>query len=325
MASLMNEFCHFLLQTNTILRLFLPTILSKFALNVNLTDMNPVSHKTISFENSKKTCVRQKSLSQGLSWAQYRNQHEHLSYVNKDKHTLSMYLAGGYNTKRTDIRAEKGAPGRFCLMPQGIDSEWQLAETQEFMHLYFDDSYIKRLALRVFDIDPRTIDLPELTFAPNLGLEALFRYSMANTNWHANEMQLAIEQATDTILISMLQSMVNKQLRTSIKGGLSPKTCSLVCDYIHANYQRQIYLAELADLAQLSEFHFCRMFKESLAQTPQEFLTNVRIEQVKKALIHSQEKVTDIALNVGFSNQSHMGRYFKKYVGLTPREFRLKN
>ena len=284
--------------------------------------MNLDIKKPISFELSKKTCVRQKSLTHGLSWAHYRNQDEHLSYINDKQHTLSMYLTGGYNTFRTDVHANKGAPGKFCLMPKGADSEWQVGGTQEFMHLYFDDTYIKRLALRVFDIDPRTVELPELTFTQNLGLESLFRYNMASADWHTNDMQLAMEQVTDTILISMLQNMGKKQIKSPLKGGLSPKVCLLVCDYIHENFQRQIYLSELADLAELSEFHFCRMFKESLAQTPQEYLTNVRIAHVKRALINSKRTLADIVLNVGFSNQSHMGRYFKKIIGVSPREFR---
>ena len=284
--------------------------------------MNSDIKKPISFELSKKHVLDKKSLTHGLSWAHYRNQDEHLSYVNDKQHTLSMYLTGGYNTFRTDVRANKGAPGKFCLMPKGADSAWQVGDTQEFMHLYFDDTYIKRLALRVFDIDPRTVELPELTFTQNLGLESLFRYNMASANWQTNDMQLAMEQVTDTILISMLQNMGNKKIKSPLKGGLSPKVCLLVCDYIHENFQRQIYLSELADLAELSEFHFCRMFKESLAQTPQEYLTNVRIEHVKRALINSKLTLANIALNVGFSNQSHMGRYFKKIIGVSPREFR---
>ncbi len=39
-----------------------------------------------------------------------------------------MYLTGGYNTFRTDIKANKGAPGKFCLMPKGADSQWQLGD-----------------------------------------------------------------------------------------------------------------------------------------------------------------------------------------------------
>ena len=278
--------------------------------------------KATTFELSKKTCLRTMSLTHGLSWAQYRNNNERLCYLNNQQHTLSMYLSGGYNTFRTDTAAINGAPGRFCLMPQGADSHWQVGDTQEFMHLYFDDTYLKRLALRVFDIDPRAIELPELTYAENRAMENLFRYHMANANWQSNEIGLAIEQVTDTILITMLQSMVNKQIKSPLKGGLAPKTCLLVCDFMQANYHRQIYLSELADLAQLSEFHFCRMFKESLAQTPQEYLTKIRIEHVKHALMNSKLKLADIALATGFANQSHMGRYFKKETGVSPKKFR---
>ncbi|MFT5852615.1 MAG: AraC family transcriptional regulator, partial [Colwellia sp.] len=97
---------------------------------------------------------------------------------------------------------------------------------------------------------------------------------------------------------------------------------TLVCDYMQANFHRQVYLAQLADLAQLSEYHFCRMFKQSLAQTPQAYLLAIRIEEVKLRIRSKQDNVADIALQCGFSNQSHMGRYFKKLVGISPRQYR---
>ena len=91
---------------------------------------------------------------------------------------------------------------------------------------------------------------------------------------------------------------------------------------MQANFHRQVYLAELADLAQLSEYHFCRMFKQSMAQTPQAYLLAVRIEQVKLRVCNGQVSMADIALQCGFANQSHMGRYFKKLVGISPRQYR---
>lgn len=48
----------------------------------------------------------------------------------------------------------------------------------------------------------------------------------------------------------------------------------------------------------------------------------VRIGHVKNALLHPTQNLADIALEVGFSNQSHMGRYFKKLIGISPREFK---
>ena len=282
--------------------------------------MNKNQNTHVSFNESHKLCFRQNALTEKLSWAHYQNSQERLFYVNDKQHTLSMYLSGGYETHRTDIQSDFGAPGRFCLMPKGSESHWQLGTPQQFMHLYFDDHYLKQLALKVFDIDPRTLMLPELTFFKHPGLESLFRHNMADINWQ-DESPLALKQATDTILISMLyHSGMTKPVKT-LTGGLSPRVITMIREFIHAHFHRQIYLSELANMAQLSEYHFCRMFKESFAHTPQEYLTYTRIEQVKHLLGHSSHSLTEIALACGFSNQSHMGRYFKKQLGITPKAF----
>lgn len=64
------------------------------------------------------------------------------------------------------------------------------------------------------------------------------------------------------------------------------------------------------------------MFKQSLAQTPQAYLLAVRIEQAKSRLHLKQLTIAEVALQCGFANQSHMGRYFKKQVGISPRQYR---
>ncbi|WP_028862826.1 helix-turn-helix transcriptional regulator [Psychromonas aquimarina] len=278
--------------------------------------------KDISFEQSSQICLRKKSLSSGLRWAHYQNDHERIFYANNKQHTLSMYLSGGFETHRTDIRSDFGAPGRFCLMPKGCESHWQLGRPQQFMHLYFDDNYLKQLALKTFDIDPRMLSLPELTFVENSGLEAMFRHQMVNTDWLDTNNQMLMEQVTNTILVTMLQNLGAAKFTDKVKGGLAPKVLLQVCDFIHAFFHRQIFLSELAAVAQLSEYHFCRMFKENMAQTPQEYITAVRIKQVKLLISTTKLSLTDIALQCGFANQSHMGRCFKKIQGITPKQYR---
>jgi len=303
--------------------------LIKPALNQQLDLTLPhVEPSEISFEQStSKICLRQTSLTDALSWAHYQNENDRLYYVNDKQHTLSLYMSGGYETHRTDVSSGFGAPGKFCLMPKDSESHWQLGQTQQFMHLYFNDDYLKQLALKVFDIDPRMLQLPELTFTNDAATEALFRHCMATSDWRSGHEHLAMEQVTNTILVSMLQNMGITKLKTAVKGGLSPKVAALVCDYMQANFHRQIYLAELAELAQLSEYHFCRMFKQSMAQTPQAYLLAIRIEQVKlrlagKRVNKQQVSMAEVALQCGFANQSHMGRYFKKLVGISPRQYR---
>lgn len=290
---------------------------------MDTTSLSPKKSTPTSFdESASKICFRQRSLTDSLSWAHYQNQHDHLYYINEQQHTLSLYLAGGYDTHRTDAPSAYGGPGKFCLMPKDAQSEWQLGQSQQFMHLYFSDDYLKQLALKMFDIDPRQLQLPELNYTSDAATEALFRHCIASSDWQGHDNHLAMEQMTNTILVTMLKNMGISKQGIPVKGGLSPKVTALVCDFIQANYHRQIYLSELADLAQLSEYHFCRMFKTSLAQTPQTYLLGVRIEQVKLRVRENTANLTDIALQCGFSSQSHMGRYFKKLVGVSPKQYR---
>lgn len=282
----------------------------------------PNKNLHVSFEQSKKLCVRHTLLSNEVSWSHYKNQYERLYYQNPQHHTLSMYLNGGYETHRTDVHSTNGAPGRFCLMPKDSESRWQIGIPQEFVHLYFSDNHLKHTALKVFDIDPRQVNLPERIFFEDQPLEALFRHQINDSDWHDKHNTLAIEQFTDTIIVSVLQSLNLKNTRRTITGGLSPKKAKQVTDFIHANFNRQIVLFELAHLVELSEYHFCRMFKLSFAQTPQQYLMSIRIEYAKQALKTSTYSLAYIALMCGFANQSHFGRNFKQRVGVTPSSYR---
>ena len=150
----------------------------------------------------------------------------------------------------------------------------------------------------------------------------MFRHHMHAADWQANDQNMLLEQVSDTILVSMIQSLGKTKFTGKVKGGLSPKVLMQVCDFVHAHFDRQIFLSELAEIAQLSEFHFCRMFKENLALTPQEYLNGVRVEQVKYLIAKSTLTLADIALQCGYSHQSHMGRNFKKIVGISPSQYR---
>ncbi|MBE0371087.1 helix-turn-helix domain-containing protein [Pseudoalteromonas aurantia] len=276
----------------------------------------------VSFEQSKKQSVRHTLLRNEVSWSHYTNQYERVCYQNQQQHTLSMYLNGGYETHRTDVPSVNGAPGRFCLMPQESESRWEIGVPVEFIHLYFSDAHLKHTALKVFDIDPRQVCLPERIFFENSKLETLFRHQINDTDWYDKYNILAIEQFTDTILVNVLQSLDLKNTRKIITGGLSPKKAKQVTDFIHGNFSRQILLSELADLTELSEYHFCRMFKLNFAQTPQQYLMSIRIEYAKMALKTSEHSLAQIALLCGFANQSHFGRNFKQHVGVTPSTYR---
>jgi len=278
----------------------------------------------ISFAESHARRVREIQLPEGARLVEYVNGNDRVFYENDQLHTLSLYLVGGYETWRTDTKSQKGAPGHFCLMPKDSYSAWNIGSEQNFAHLYFTDDYLKRIALTTFDMDPRRVELPQLTYSKDAALEAIFRHSILNWDWQSTGSAMALEQGAQTLLVNLIQTLgVGKTLSASLTGGLSPVVQARVREFIDANLHRQILLLELADLAELSEYHFARMFKVSFAQTPQQYITRQRVERAKQLLCLPEARgLSDIALACGFSSQSHLGRAFKQYLGVTPGAYR---
>jgi AraC-like DNA-binding protein len=79
---------------------------------------------------------------------------------------------------------------------------------------------------------------------------------------------------------------------------------------------------DLARNAQMSKFQLLRLMKKHLAQTPQQFVIQRRVEKAKQLLRNSEASLADIAFQTGFSSQSHLSNTFKQIVGNTPKGFR---
>ncbi|MEO0844794.1 MAG: helix-turn-helix transcriptional regulator, partial [Cyanobacteria bacterium J06643_5] len=81
-------------------------------------------------------------------------------------------------------------------------------------------------------------------------------------------------------------------------------------------------LLELANFLNLSQFHFCREFKKSVGVTPHHYIMQQRVKMAKRVLKQQNLPIAEVAVECGFSNQSHLGRVFKQHTGTTPRRFR---
>jgi AraC family transcriptional regulator len=111
--------------------------------------------------------------------------------------------------------------------------------------------------------------------------------------------------------------------RVTFTGGLSARKLRRVIDFIAANYDHEVKLAELAQVAGMSSFHFAREFKKSTGITPHQYLIKYRIETAKSLLAREDLPLTEVGLRSGFSHQSHFTRLFRKITGTTPHSYRL--
>ena len=105
------------------------------------------------------------------------------------------------------------------------------------------------------------------------------------------------------------------------RGGLDPRALRRVRAYIEENVGAAISLEDLARVAGVSRFHFARQFRASTGESPMGFLLRSRIERGKARLRERDVTVSRIATELGFADQSHFTRTFRRLVGTSPRRF----
>lgn len=93
-------------------------------------------------------------------------------------------------------------------------------------------------------------------------------------------------------------------------------------EYIEQNLTEPFSLADLADLACLSKYHFCRLFKRHSGLSPKQFSICRRIEKACELLGKHDLPISQIAYRLGFNDVNEFSRQFKKFTGHTPRRYR---
>ncbi|MGH7451400.1 MAG: helix-turn-helix domain-containing protein [bacterium] len=93
-------------------------------------------------------------------------------------------------------------------------------------------------------------------------------------------------------------------------------------DFIDSCYQQQIQLPQIARIAQLSRYHFLRLFKTAFNETPYQYLTRRRLETARTLLATTDIPITQVCYEAGFEDLSSFGRLFRQFSGLSPKAFR---
>lgn len=94
-----------------------------------------------------------------------------------------------------------------------------------------------------------------------------------------------------------------------------------VQEYLQAHYQANPSLTDLATLVGRHPVYVHQTFQKTVGVTPHAYLTQIRVERAKR-LLASGVPIVEVARSVGFYDQSHLGKYFRRYTGVTPARYR---
>jgi AraC family transcriptional regulator len=106
------------------------------------------------------------------------------------------------------------------------------------------------------------------------------------------------------------------------RGGLAPWQQKRIADYVEAQLDVPISIAQMAEIVHLSPYHFSRAFKQSFGMPPHRYHMTRRMEAAKNLLGETETPVTEIALQLGFSEASSLSAGFRRLIGISPSEYR---
>ncbi len=264
---------------------------------------------------------------------------EYVGVPHKHKFIEIVYIISGrakhiiddneYFVKKGDISVINSEESHVFLADPDCEEEflaYDLMFTPDFLdrsELTSDDFSLIGNSFLFYSLFPDETGFKErFNLIPNCGydigstFEKIYNEYKNARNGYLNLMRLYLAE----IIIKLL-----RRIETFEGNSLSDTQKNLVqsvMKYIEENYNMKIKVDEIASRMFFSKNYLSKIFKQETGQSIRSFLTEIRTKEACRLLATTQENITDIAAECGFSDMKSFYAIFKKHTGLTPKQYR---
>jgi AraC family transcriptional regulator len=213
------------------------------------------------------------------------------------------------------------AHGDADVIPAGLEGQWTDESDCTILSIWISESFAQKTLEQLELKSGATGIRPQLQMR-----DPRFQHLA----W-ALQAELEAGDASDSLFAESLCTAMVIRLAGSGAGSaiatlesrrrmLAPRTATSVIDFIESNLDQRLTLDELAALAQLSVPHFKVLFRETFGVPVHRYVVQRRVDRAKALLLQGKLSTSQVALETGFSHQSHMAHWMNRLLGLTPRE-----
>jgi AraC family transcriptional regulator len=244
------------------------------------------------------------------------------SFETFTQHSLSMHVGqpvlvtsacDGARVHRLQV------PGDLKVVPAGYSRLWEIAAPTSKLVVDLSPWFVREIADEMGVPGDRAVIAPQLHLTDkrieHIGWALLEELECGDPLG-----RLYAESLGSALAVRLLRRSAPVMLPRVT--GLPKRRLQRVCDYIREHISQALSLTELASVAGLSSSHFNVQFRESTGMPVHQYVIAARVEYALELLVQSSASVADVALQAGFSNQSHLSRHLRRLHGITPAALR---
>jgi AraC family transcriptional regulator len=238
-----------------------------------------------------------------------------------DRHVLCLHLgdpvpvsyrAGNHERHGTRLH------GQFCVVPAGSSTRWTLSQPARSLLLRLTPALLQDTA------DAMGLASSNAGLAPSIHIRdpqvERIGWMMQAEDHDAYPGGRLFADSLATALAARLLALQSRRPAPSSGRALPAWRLRQVIEYIEANLDRDLTLAELAGVAGFSLSHFKPLFRQAAGMPAHRFVLERRVERARMRLLEGTDSLTEIALETGFAHSSHMARCMRRVLGLSPSQ-----
>ena len=268
----------------------------------------------------------------GIEAVRFKGQLKGESVIPDTHHVAMVYLG-----RPLEMRAKMGnrdqyrhlVEGDVTILPAGLPSEWGWRGdwSVDCLHMYLEPSFFEEVSAGT-GVDAARIKIENVFGVRDPQVEQVGKLLLSELEDGGLMGDLYAQSLTNVLMIHLLRQHSSigrrevRKIQRECKGALSKRTLRGVVDYVEDNLVHDLTLDELAGVAHMSPYHFSRRFKRSTGLSPHQYVVRKRVERAKELLTNTELSLHEVALSVGFADQSHLAKHTRRLLGVSPKSLR---
>ena len=222
-------------------------------------------------------------------------------------HIIGFLINGNYKKDIFDNGTYRRTITHNCgdalLYPFGLPHVGHSFLQADFLVLYLEPKFIERVAREII-VGERIEIIPQANFQDRF-IADVAKHLLAEVESGGATGTLYAESLMTALAAKLVKNYsITRIMPCDYKGGLSQVKLRQLLEYIDEHLSENLSLDVLATLCDLSQFHFCRQFKQSTGISPYQYLLQQRLEKAKQLLLNSKLSVAEVAQAVGLASKA---------------------